>query len=59
MCVSGTLAAMEVPAFKHHLNQAIVAAVKELVIMEFAANMVKLDHPCFCKLISSVRSKAH
>jgi hypothetical protein len=37
------------------LNQAIVAAVRELVIMEVVANMVKLDHLCFCKLIRNVK----
>jgi hypothetical protein len=41
MCVSGILAAMEVPAVKHLLNQGIVAAVRELVIMGVVANMVK------------------
>jgi hypothetical protein len=56
MCVSGTLVAMEVPAVKHRLNQAIVAAVRELVIMEVVANMVKLDHLCSCKLIRNVKT---
>jgi len=44
MCVSAIPATTEVPAVRHLLNQATVAAVRELVIMEIVVNMVKLEH---------------
>jgi hypothetical protein len=44
MCVGGTPASMEVHAVRHLLNQATVAVVRELVIMETVVSMVKFKH---------------